>query len=117
MRALLLPLLALLQGGGAARPASAPSPFERPPVDQDLGLVTKINESIRRAEEWLLATQGERGSWNREEHGARIGYTELVLYALASSGEGSGGAPEKPAPAAIRAPMRPRIEACPRSGV
>src|SRR5262245_37516341 len=91
-------LFALIQGQGSA----PPSPFARPPVEEDAVLIAKINEAIRRGEEWLLSTQGEAGSWNGEERGARIGYTELVLYALAVSGEGKAEAaapvPKDPAP-------------------
>jgi hypothetical protein len=90
----------------AGKPNKAPpapkSPFEIPPVEKDPVLVGKINESIHRGEKWLLDSQGKAGSWQKEETGTRIGYSELALYALASSAEKldpndpSGKGPAKP---------------------
>lgn len=73
--------LALNQGPKSKRP---PHDFESVPVERDATLVSKINEAITRGERWLVGVQGKEGSFQSEERGVRIGYTELALYALAA---------------------------------
>jgi hypothetical protein len=96
---------------GAAPPAK--SPFEVPPVEKDAALVKTINEAIQRGEQWLVENQGKGGSWQKEEAGVRIGYTELALYALSSSaeklapGDGNGKAPAGKGPGAPGKAQKP----------
>lgn len=67
--------------------AKAQDRFLAPPVENDAAMIAKINSAIERGERYLLESQGKHGSWQNEERGARIGYTELALYALASTAE------------------------------
>ena len=79
-----LAALAVAVGLQGPKPKPVKSPFETMPVERDATLVAKINEAITRGESWLVKVQGKSGSFQSEERGARIGYTELALYALAS---------------------------------
>jgi hypothetical protein len=77
-------VLALAAGAQGVKPNPVKPAFEQIPVERDASLVAKINESITRGEAWLVNVQGKSGSFQSEERGARLGYTELALYALAS---------------------------------
>lgn len=84
------------QGGSPAKsPAPKPAPrvtaFDVLPVESDALLQGRVHSAIARGEQWLVGAQGKRGSWQGEETAARVGYTELALYALAASGETSMG--------------------------
>lgn len=84
----LLLLIIAFPGSGLA---SAQSPgfkgdFDRRPVEDDAALIERINQAIVQGERWLMQSQGKEGSFQNEERSARVGYTELALFALSSSG-------------------------------
>jgi hypothetical protein len=101
LRPLAFATISIVAGGaplfaqGKAKPGSPaqnPQPdlksvFQSPPVEEDAQLVERINKAIARGERWLTRNQGREGSFQNEERSARIGYTELALYALASGSE------------------------------
>ncbi|HKE02044.1 MAG TPA: hypothetical protein VKE69_13595 [Planctomycetota bacterium] len=101
LAALVLVSVASTQAGAkpGPRPAQKPDAPLPIPVEKDAALVAKINEAVARGEAWLVKEQGPKGSWNNEERGARTGYTELALYALASSAEAIPSEPDLVAPA------------------
>ncbi|MBI3820684.1 MAG: hypothetical protein HY286_18500 [Planctomycetes bacterium] len=102
-------------------PKRDPSPFERRPVEDDAPLIADINNAITRGENWLLEIQGPEGSWQNEERSARIGYTELALYAISNGAEALPGTvdkdskkpknPPKPAGGGKAAPQSPEEHA------
>ncbi|MFN0206779.1 MAG: hypothetical protein ACKVS6_10775 [Planctomycetota bacterium] len=84
------PAGASLQNAGKPKPGAAQDlqkTFSAPAVEDDPALIERINKSITRGERWLARNQGPQGSWQSEERSARIGYSELALYALTSSSE------------------------------
>lgn len=82
--------------------------FEQPAVEDDAPMVSKINQAIARGERWLIKNQGPEGSWQHEERAARIGYSELALFALTANAEMTSSHDNNPADPKAKNPKKPR---------